>query len=316
MSKANKFKMKMAVSFTFVFVLMLTAVKMGWAQSSSDAYKVESFSVSNGVKIDVETSGGSIDVIGKRTDEVVVEMYVRRKGRFVEAGEADLDDWDISIFESDNEVTASAKRKNKRNWNWGRNNYSISFVVYAPEKSLSDVRTSGGSIELINLEGKQQGRTSGGSVKAEGIKGDVVLRTSGGSITLDDIVGSVEARTSGGRIAAENVSGDIDVRTSGGSITLEGVGGDVEASTSGGSIRAEVLSPKDYIDLRTSGGSITITVPEGEGYDLDLDGNRVRADLQNFSGEYEKDEIRGKLNGGGTRVKARTSGGSVRFNYK
>ncbi len=316
MSKANRFKLKFAVSFTFVFVLMLTAVKMGWAQSSGDAYQVETFPVENGVRIDVETSGGSIDVIGKRTDEVVVEMYVRKRGDYYRAGEADLEDWDITISESGNEVTAHAKRKKRRNWNWGKNNYSISFVVYAPVNSLSDVRTSGGSIELSNLEGKQQGRTSGGSVRAEDIKGDVTLRTSGGSISLNEIQGSVEARTSGGRIVAENIAGDLDVRTSGGSITMEGVEGDVEASTSGGSIRAEILTPKDYIDLRTSGGSITIEVPEGIGYDLDLDGNRVRADLKNFSGEYEKDEIRGTLNGGGTRVKARTSGGSVRFNYR
>ncbi len=141
------------------------------------------------------------------------------------------------------------------------------------------------------------------------------IRTSGGSISLMDIEGSANARTSGGRIKVESITGDIDVRTSGGSISLEGINGSVDASTSGGSINAEVTSPNKFIDLRTSGGSITVTVPKGRGYNLDLDGNRVRADLENFKGEIEKDEVKGSLNGGGVRIKARTSGGSVRLNY-
>jgi hypothetical protein len=315
MSKAKRFKIQVAASFILTFVIMLTAVKMGWAQSSSDAYKVERFAVSDNAKISVETSGGSIDVIGKNTDEVTVEMYVRKRGDYVKADEYELKEWDIEIFERNNEVTASAKRKKKNGWNWNRNSASVSFVVYAPKKSTSNVRTSGGSIELENLEGKQIGRTSGGSVSAEGINGDLELRTSGGSISIYNVQGTTNARTSGGRIKLENIDGDVDVSTSGGSISLEGISGSVDASTSGGSINAEVNSPNKFIDLRTSGGSITISVPKDGGYDLDLDGNRVRADLVNFNGEYEKDEIRGTMNGGGVRIKARTSGGSVRLNY-
>lgn len=315
MSKANRFKFQVTVSMILTFVIMLTAVKMGWAQSSRDAYKVERFSVNDDVRVSVETSGGSINVMGKNTDEVTVEMYVRKRGDYVKANEEDLRDWDIEISESNNEVVAHAKRKRKNGWNWNRNNASISFVVYTPKKARADVSTSGGSIELSNLTGNQKGRTSGGSVTAENILGDLEVRTSGGSINLNDIQGMAEARTSGGRIKAENVTGGLDVRTSGGSITLEGVEGSVDASTSGGSINAEITAPNDFVNLRTSGGSITITVPEDSGYDLDLDGNRVRAELKNFTGEYEKDEIRGTVNGGGVKIKARTSGGSVRLNY-
>lgn len=316
MSKANRFKVQITVCMTLTLVIMLTAVKMGWAQSSNDAYKVERFAVNDDVRIDVETSGGSIDVIGKNTDEVTVEMYVRKRNRYYQADEIELKEWDIEIFERNNEVTVHAKRKKSGNWNWNRNTPSISFVVYAPERSINDVRTSGGSIELENLIGKQTARTSGGSISVESIQGDLNVRTSGGSITLNGIQGATEAKTSGGRIRAEEINGDLDVRTSGGSISLKGVSGSVDASTSGGSINADVVSPSEFINLRTSGGSITVTVPEDNGYDLDLDGNRVRAELKNFTGEYEKDEIRGTVNGGGVRIKAKTSGGSIRLNYR
>jgi DUF4097 and DUF4098 domain-containing protein YvlB len=315
MDRAKRFKLQVAVSFTLIMVLMLSAAKLGWAQSSKDAYKIERFGVGNNVTVDVRTSGGSIDVIGSNSDEVIVEMYVRKRGDYVSASEEDLKDWEIEIYKEGNKVVAHATRENRRNWKWNSNQPSISFVVKAPTNSKTELKTSGGSIELSNLNGEQKAKTSGGSIKALGLIGNIDLHTSGGSIQLGDIEGSVYAKTSGGRITAEQITGDLDVKTSGGSITLEGISGNVDARTSGGSIRAEVISPKDHIDLKTSGGSITVKVPEELGYNIDLDGSSVRADLKNFNGEYERDEIEGTLNGGGTRIKAKTSGGSVRLNY-
>jgi DUF4097 and DUF4098 domain-containing protein YvlB len=132
---------------------------------------------------------------------------------------------------------------------------------------------------------------------------------------MTDVEGDAEANTSGGTIRADMVVGNLDAKTSGGSIRLSGIKGNVEAKTSGGSISAEILTPRDIIDLRTSGGSITVTVPQEQGYDLDLDANRVHAELINFNGRAERDEIRGTFNGGGTMLKAKTSGGSIRLEY-
>lgn len=283
------------------------------ANATAQAYQTETFGVKDGVNVEVKTAGGSIVVNGTRSDEVKVEMIVKRRGRTIDPGEADLKDWDITIEKRGNTVYAIAERDGRINW--GNNNYSISFVVYTPRDAKADVKTSGGSIEIANLMGDQSANTSGGSITATEIGGDIDLRTSGGSITIEAIEGKVIANTSGGRIRANHVNGGIIAKTSGGSITLNEVSGNVEAKTSGGSIDAEIVSPEDYIDLRTSGGSITVTVPKNNGYDLDLDGNRVRADLENFKGDMDKDAMRGTMNGGGTKVSARTSGGSVSLRY-
>jgi len=276
-------------------------------------YMEQNFAVNDNVQIDVKTSGGSITVEGTNSDEVRVEMYVRKRGDYIEPGEADLDEWDITIDKRGNTVYAEAKRRNRNSW--GNNNYSISFVVFAPTSATTDLNTSGGSISFENLVGNQMAKTSGGSITAIQIGGSIDVKTSGGSITIEEVEGYVEANTSGGRIRARDVTGGINARTSGGSITLDNISGNVEAKTSGGSIDAEVVNPDDFIELRTSGGSISITVPKDAGYDVELDGNRVRADLNNFRGEYDKNEIEGEMNGGGTRIKARTSGGSVTLRY-
>lgn len=192
---------------------LLGAFAISSTAYAQQPYMEESFAVGNDVRIEVETSGGSIDVYGSNRDDVQVEMFVKRRGRDVEPGEADLDRWDITIEKSGNTVYATAKQRGRNNW--GNNNYSISFVVYAPVDSRADARTSGGSIELENLIGDQIAKTSGGSITATQIGGDIELKTSGGSITIDEVEGYVDANTSGGRIRANDVTGGIFAKTSG-----------------------------------------------------------------------------------------------------
>jgi DUF4097 and DUF4098 domain-containing protein YvlB len=313
MSGEKRFIWSLTVSWLIVGALLLLAVQTGLAQSTNDVYRSEEFNVSGNVSLEVRTAGGSIKAIGSNDDKVRVEMYVRKRGRYIEPGEADLSKYDIEITQSGNTINALAERKGN-SWN-NRDSYSISFIVYTPNESRTRLRTSGGSVSASNLTGTQELRTSGGSVSAEGINGDMVLRTSGGSISITDAQGEVEANTSGGTIRVRQLTGKLDARTSGGSIRLEQIAGNVEARTSGGSIDAEIISPSELIDLRTSGGSITIKVPKENGYDLDLDANRVYAELINFNGRAEKDRIVGDFNGGGTKVNAKTSGGSVRIEY-
>lgn len=313
MSEDKRFIWSLTVSWLFVGALLLLAVQTGLAQSSNDAYRTEEFKVSGNVNLEVQTAGGSIKAIGSNDDNVRVEMFVRKRGRYIEQGKADLSDYEIEISQSGNMIKAVAERKGN-NW-MNRNSYSISFIVYTPNDTRTRLRTSGGSVSATNLTGSQELRTSGGSVSVEGINGEMVLRTSGGSISITDAQGDVEANTSGGTIRVKYLTGNLDARTSGGSINLEQVAGNVDARTSGGSINAEVVSPAEKIELRTSGGSINIKVPKENGYDLDLDANRVYAELINFNGRAEKDRIVGNFNGGGTRIEAKTSGGSVRIEY-
>lgn len=314
MSTEKRFKWSVAVSTILLFVLLLMTAK-GFAQNVDEAYRTESFKVNGNVNLEVQTFGGSIKVIGSNGNEVEVEMYVRKRGRYIYAGDADLRDYEIDIEKNGNTVSAIAKRKSSSGWNWNKEGYSISFVVYTPHNTRTRLKTSGGSVSASNLNGTQELRTSGGSVSIDEVTGDMALRTSGGSVKIQNASGNIDARTSGGSIRAETASGDLNLRTSGGSITLKTTDGNVDARTSGGSIKAEVEKPNEHIKLRTSGGNISLTVPSDKGYDLDLDGNRVNVELKNFSGRAERDEIRGTFNGGGIEISAKTSGGSVTLKY-
>jgi hypothetical protein len=109
------------------------------------------------------------------------------------------------------------------------------------------------------------------------------------------------------------------VRTSGGGIQVADIRGPIEARTSGGSITVNLLGqPAGDCIFKTSGGSVTVVLGEQVAVDVDAhtSGGRVTTDFPVaavIQGEQKKNEIRGKVNGGGPLITAHSSGGSVRF---
>lgn len=253
------------------------------------------------------------------------------------------EDYDLEISVKDNRLSAVARSK-RDNMDW-RRALNISFRVFVPQNVSTDLATSGGNITLSNISGEQEFRTSGGNLKLDKVSGKIKGRTSGGNITISDLSDNIDLSTSGGNIEAENCSGTIRLSTSGGNVRIRSLKGDIRAETSGGSVKGEDISGElqahtsggsvimksmkcsldastsggsidvemaelgKYLTLHNSGGGIDLTLPKGKSFDLDLSADRVKAaNLENFNGKKEDDEIKGKVNNGGIPVKARTSG--------
>ena len=255
-------------------------------------------------------------------------------------------DYDLEVLVSNNEVHASARRKHEGNFNWNwRKQLSISFKIFVPKQVSTHLSTSGGSIRLDNLTGEENFETSGGSLHLDGLTGNIKgetsggsidvqnsgdkidletsggsihatnchgrikLETSGGSLHLDDLRGSINANTSGGSIQANNIEGELITGTSGGSVNLTNLSCSLEASTSGGSMNVQLLRLGKYVKLEVSGGHVDLRMPSNQGVSLNLSANRINTQsVSNFSGEWDKDHVKGTLNGGGIPVSVDVSG--------
>jgi hypothetical protein len=319
MTARKVYLIKIGIAFGLSFLLMLWAISTADAmqRTGDDPYRVEEFSVSTPGELEVQTSGGHINVEGSEDSNVRVEMYVTKNGRALSPTDTNLDEYEITIEQNGNRVRAIAKRENSSSWKfWKNNNTSISFTVYTPRDINTDLKTSGGHIDAASLAGTQQISTSGGHLELSDLEGTVDARTSGGHISIADVSGQIDARTSGGHIEASNTNGTLNVRTSGGHIDLENIAGTVEASTSGGGITANITEMGEFARLKTSGGNVNITVPRNVGMELDLRGSRVSTQLENFSGDMEDDDVEGTINGGGPLLSARTSGGTVSVSFR
>ena len=340
--------MKTLNSIIFFLFVSLVAIAQ---KEDEKPYMVKTFSAKDITNLKMNTSGGSLTVVGTTDAEAKVEVYVRSNNwngtdnLSKEELQERLKNYELTVTQEGSTIVAFSKNKND---NWGKKSLSIAFKAFVPQKSSVDLRTSGGSISVKGITENVNGKTSGGSIAVRNCKNNINLKTSGGSISADNSSGNIDLATSGGSISANDLDGKIDLKTSGGSINLDALKGTISAITSGGSIKATELRGESMV--KTSGGSVTlreiygtldaatsagsmdvemmelgkslnlsvssgglnVKMPMNKGMNLDCAAQKVNIDgLKNFDGEIEKSYVKGKLNGGGIPVSMKVSSGNL-----
>lgn len=298
----------------------------------------KSFNAKPGDTLYMKVDRGSIKVLTSNSDKVDIKV-VRELRRASDSKAREIYDLHKIDFSQDgNTVRIEADNKQKGGTGWFKNafnnpfnNLHVEYTISIPSRFDVDLRTSGGNIDIQDLEGVVKAHTSGGHLALGSIKGDINAHTSGGNIKVEGGTGNADVHTSGGNLTIGNIDGDLKARTSGGNITLAHIHGSIDAetsgghikvtealgpinaSTSGGNVTAELANqPSADCSLRTSGGNINVTLTEKVAVDLNArtSGGRVNSD---FSGDYNKQRTRlvAKINGGGPGLTLETSGGNV-----
>jgi hypothetical protein len=262
-----------------------------------------------GGRLTFDADVGSVAVTGGDVSQVIVHADAQGSQSF-------LDRIHISAEQSGSGVTISVRMDHTGWLDWlvlGSNR--VDFTVEVPRTYPVDLRTSGGSLDVRNLNASVRGKTSGGGIHVQDVAGPVNMHTSGGGVSAERVSGSASLSTSGGSIEASDSTGDLDLSTSGGGIRVQNDDGKVDAHTSGGSIRAE-LRANDGITLDTSGGSITLLLPQGAHASIDAEtsGGDVTSTLPvTTTGTVSGSHLHGTIGGGGPAVYLHTSGGSIRI---
>ena len=340
-------------AYLTLFIVAIQST-MVLAQDDKTPYMTKSLASDAINNVIVNTSAGGIEVSGQSGQQSRVEVYIRGNNNEhltrEEIKKRLDDDYDLSVSVSGHQLTAIAKnRHNFSNW---RHQLSISFKIFVPENSATDLKTSGGGISIEHLKGTEtfttsggglhidhltgmiHGRTSGGGIEvsnssenldlqtsgggidARNCNGRIKLNTSGGGIRLENLKGQIDAHTSGGGVDGDNIEGELITNTSGGGISLKRISGSVDASTSAGSLYAQLLHVDKYARLRSSAGNVDVELPTKQGLDLDLRGDHVNQHhFEGLHGEWSDDHVKGSVNGGGAGVSADANSGSVNVKF-
>lgn len=266
-----------------------------------------SFNVAPGGTLTVNADVGDIDV---RPGAGGVSVDVFRRG----TAERDVE---VTFDQQQNDVTVRARNEHSLGFfSWSRGD-EVRFVITVPSRYNVQLNTSGGNIQVGDLQGSARCKTSGGNIETARISGPVDARTSGGDVTVDSSSGKLDLHTSGGSIKVRHAGGDLDAHTSGGSIDVDEAVGSINAETSGGSIRARFLEqPHADSRLSTSGGGISVALAPNVALDVDAhtSGGSVDSDLPvTVLGHLRESSLEGKINGGGPRLVLRSSGGGIRL---
>jgi DUF4097 and DUF4098 domain-containing protein YvlB len=277
----------------------------------------KSFNAANGGKLEVESERGSIAVRTHSSEAIHVKVFFKVRSNDEAFADELIDDFKIDYDENGRDLKINAEFEGSFR-NSEENKLSVRYVITVPEEYNVDLKTSGGSISVDELDGVAYARTSGGSLNFKFITGKVTGKTSGGSISLEGCNSDADVSTSGGGIMIGRVKGSVDASTSGGSITVEEVYGSIDASTSGGSVSATIKEqPKHDCKLTTSGGSITVYISEDINANIDAktSGGSVNSDFPiSFRGKLDSSHLKGEINGGGPEIYLRTSGGGININ--
>jgi DUF4097 and DUF4098 domain-containing protein YvlB len=267
--------------------IALVLLAAGAAQAAEKTLD-RTFAVSPGGSLMVDADGAEVRVSGTDGNQVVVHMVTH-------GSDEALANTTLEAYQKGDDVSVTMKRT-KRSWfSWGNGNNNEEIEVKVPRRYAVDVSTSGGSIEL---------RDTSGITK---------LHTSGGDISAKNVTGNVELRTSGGSIHADTIRGDVDAGTSGGEVRLLHVDGKISGRSSGGSVHCSLVGANRGISATTSGGEIELTLPPGTMANIEAttSGGQVTSELPVTSTAFGDSHLAGSLNGGGARILARTSGGSI-----
>ena len=278
-----------------------------------------------GGRFAIDTDLGSVSITGSEAPDVHLVVTSKRR---------DLDELLNFTFQEDHgSASVTARRKRAHVFPWLGHHGSVHYEIRVPARTVLDVDTSGGAIEVSamrmetrlqtsggrivvrDLVGDLDGRTSGGGIELDRIRGRVNVETSGGGIRAREIDGPIVADTSGGGVRLDRVTGDIRAHSSGGGIHIFEAGGRVVADTSGGGIEATFARGNDRGgSLETSGGGIQVELDPSVGLQIDASGNSVRADVPlTVRGTNSKRRLQGTLGRGGELLRLRTSGGGVRI---
>lgn len=263
----------------FALALAVTAN----ASANITRTRVENFTVEPGAHIDVKMNGGSINVKIGDVGQVHVELIeVARTNSEKEADELIGNSPPIIEKTAQGVHVTLQPESLKFHWFGWHSDRGVQYSVNLTVPAKAD----------LNLD------TSGGSIKVDG-----------------EVQGELRADTSGGSITVTGGTGNINLDTSGGGITVDRVFRQLHADTSGGSIHVGYVSPSAIdVNVDTSGGGISIGLDPAGNYDLDADtsgGNVNVRDLAFSASNIKRAHAEGKINKGGTRVRADTSGGSI-----
>ena len=308
-------KIAILVVFAIVFATTLVALSVrtpehhalweGRARFGDETKKyAESFDVAKGGTLRLDTDIGDVTITG--SDVSTVQVTVNVKG-----DESDVKDFAVKFNQNDQGVEVRGRYRDGKGWGIGWHDFDVHYDIVVPSEYHLRVETSGGDIVVTTLKGMVRGNTSGGDVEISAVTGDINMETSGGNIRLRDITGTVVMETSGGDIRGSALAGDVSVETSGGNIELKDVNGKTVASTSGGNVRLELVENKG-VDASSSGGDIVLHFPGSAGANIhaETSAGRVRCDFP-FQGTLDDGLLDGTINGGGSRVRAETSGGDI-----
>jgi hypothetical protein len=226
-------------------------------------------------EVSIESSFGSIKVVGWDKDEVAVT------GRLAPGAEG------IDLEGEKGSVSLDVQEPDE--WRHGSGDdaeYRSDLEVSVPRGSQLRVESINATVSIVNVDGELGIETVNGGVIVTGAPRSLEITTVTGAVETSAATKETRIETVSGKVTARGGMGEISVRTVSGPVDVTGREcSRVEIETTSGDVRLE----GDYkgeggVSVKTFNGNVTLVVPPGVA---------ARFRFETFSGQIEN-EIGGK----------------------
>ena len=258
-----------------VLSVLVVALVLGSSAWAEEWSKT--FTLTGKPELRVETSDGNIRV--DTWDQNTIEAHVTTERWKIGPGE-------IQIFDHQSGDAVQLEVRFPQNivhFNFGGNHRRVDITIHMPKEGRVDLHTGDGSIRLSNF------------------KGNMDVRSGDGHQEIDDVDGSLRAQSGDGRIRAAGRFDELEIGSGDGSIDARALPGSAALSN---------------WELHAGDGSISLELPDNFAADVDLhtsDGH-ISLDMPiTVEGRLGRNDIHGKLNGGGKALTIHTGDGSIRL---
>lgn len=285
---------RLAAATVLTFALTWAPSPTSAQDWQSEPVLAERFDIGPGGTLRVDVPDGDIEVETHEGSGVDVDVMIR--GRDLDWAREVFDRMAFEVRAQGNTVSVTARSVQLRGSDYRRyGGVGLTVIVRVPRRFDANIATEDGDIFLADLDGAVTLYSSDGDITVGRIRGrEADVETSDGDVT----------------IAALETERSV-VRTSDGDIDLRAVSGAVRASTSDGDIRI-ALGQSAGVDLRTSDGDITIYAPATLAASVSFEGEDLEISRSfTIAGRISRRRITGEMNGGGARLEASTSDGSI-----
>jgi DUF4097 and DUF4098 domain-containing protein YvlB len=298
------------------------------AQGSFD----RNLKVAGAVELEVRTGSGNIDVRPGSASNVAIHGNIKASSSWIDEARAEEK---VRRLESNPPIEQHGNviRIGRIDDPDLRRNVSISYEIVVPVQTQLRCETGSGGISVDGIHGPLRGSTGSGQLRLSDIGDGVNVNSGSGDIHLKAIEGTVSAQTGSGQIRATAIhggfvgrtgSGDVDleqaapghveVETGSGNVDLKGVHGPLRAHAGSGRIYADGEPGGDW-DLQTGSGTVDVRLPSEAAFDLRAHSSSGHITVDHpmtVQGTIGRNEVQGKIRGGGFLLQLRTGSGSIR----
>ncbi len=267
--------------------------------------------VRRGIRLDVQTREGAIQVTTWNRDEVRISVAANGGSFSVESSRSV-----VRVRPQRGSWRRSSAGRGRDRYEWDDDDdEEVGFDIRVPVYMAVTLHTIDAAISVRGTQADVVAETTEGDVRVTGGAGRISIATVEGLVDVVGARGRVEVAAGDGDIRIRDVVGEIDVETIDGDITItEADSRGVEANTVDGDIiyRGSILNGGRY-NLSTHDGDITLSVQSNVSADVTV---------ANFNGGFEtnfpvvlresqRKRLRFTLGSGGAQVRLEAFDGDV-----